>query len=64
VSRLDGGGVHLELADDDLPLPAVFIIRNVPPLVLLAEVLQCTPQPFSLSLVLLRRLFQVGSSFK
>ena len=53
VSRHDGGGgVHLELAHDDPPLPAAFIIGYVPPLVLLAEVLQCPPQPFSLSPVL------------
>ena len=53
VSRHDGGGgVHLELAHDDPPLPAAFIIGYVPPLVLLAEVLQRPPQPFSLSPVL------------
>jgi len=39
VNRHDGGGVHLELAHDDLALPAVFIIGYAPPLVLLAEVL-------------------------
>jgi hypothetical protein len=55
VNRLAGGGVHPELAHENLPIPTVFIIRYAPP-GLLAEFLQCTPQPFSLSLVLLRRL--------